>query len=78
MDNSRFEEQEFDSKFNGRTVLRIIGLARSHWVLLAGFLTLVLISSTTEAFFPYLVKLIIDRGVIVEVGPFSIGRSWSM
>ena len=64
MDNTQFEEEEFDAKFNGKTVLRIIGLTRNHRMLLFGFLSLILVTSVVEAFFPYLTKLIIDRGVV--------------
>jgi hypothetical protein len=33
-----FEEEEFESQFNGKTFLRILGLTKPHWKILAGFL----------------------------------------
>ncbi len=59
-----FEEEEFDSRFNGKTVLRIIGLAKPHWPLLVGFIGLIGVTSVTESLFTYIVKLIIDRGIV--------------
>jgi ATP-binding cassette, subfamily B, bacterial len=59
-----YEEEEFGAKWNGTTVWRIIRLTGKHWKLLVGFLCLIATTSITESSFTYLVKLIIDRGIV--------------
>ena len=38
MSEQYFEEEEFESQFNGQTVLRILKQATPHWPMLVGFL----------------------------------------
>ena len=64
MADIRFEEEEFDAKFNGRTVLRIVRLTGKHWLLLVGFLSCVALTSLADSFINYLLKHIIDRGIV--------------
>ena len=45
MSGDYFEEEEFASKFSGKTFLRILGLIKPHWKILAGFLTTILFVS---------------------------------
>ena len=59
-----FEEEEFETQFNGQTVLRILKQARPHWPMLAGFLTLIALVSLVDATFTYLSKLIIDNAIL--------------
>jgi ATP-binding cassette subfamily B protein len=59
-----FEEEEFDTTFNGRTVLRIVGQALNHWKWLVGFLVCIGLFSSSESFLTYVVKLVIDEGII--------------
>ena len=35
-----FDEEEFQTEFNGRTVLRILAQAKPHWQMLVGFLVM--------------------------------------
>lgn len=58
-----YDEEEFASKFDGQIFLRILGLARPHWKWVAGFLTLVLLVSSIDAYFTYLTKRILDEGI---------------
>lgn len=64
MAEMHFEEEEFDAKFNAHTVLRVIKLAGKHWKLLVGFIALIGMTSLTESTFNYLIKLVIDRGIV--------------
>jgi ATP-binding cassette subfamily B protein len=58
-----FEEEQFDAKFNGKTVLRIIGLAKSRWGLLVGFLVFIGITSVVESTYTFLIKKAVDEGI---------------
>ncbi|MBZ0302046.1 MAG: ABC transporter ATP-binding protein/permease [Anaerolineae bacterium] len=63
-DNSYFDEEEFDSKFDGRTLVRIFGLVRPHWKWVAGFLLAVATVSILESYFTLLTKRIIDEAIM--------------
>jgi ATP-binding cassette subfamily B protein len=63
-DNSYFDEEEFDSKFDGRTLVRIFGLVRPHWKWVAGFLFAIATVSTLESLFTLQTKRIIDEAII--------------
>lgn len=65
-DNSYFDEEEFDSKFDGRTLIRIFGLVRPHWRWVAGFLVAVGTVSVLESYFTLLTKRIIDEAIIPQ------------
>ena len=67
-----YEEEEFDAKFNGRTILRIVGLAKSRWRLLVGFLVLIMTTSVCESVVTYLIKHAVDNGVLAgDLGLFG-------
>ena len=72
MSANYFEEEEFETKFSGKVFLRIIGLARPHWKLLAGFLTTILLVSSIDSLFTYISKLIIDQGITAHDLPALI------
>ncbi len=59
-----FEEEDFQTRFSGRTFRRILGLTRPHWKWVAGFLTTIMLVSCLDAFFTYLGKQIIDIGIV--------------
>lgn len=69
MSDAYFEEEEFETQFNGRTVLRILAQARPHWRWLAGFLIAISLASLIDSYFTYLSKLIIDEGIVVGDQP---------
>ncbi len=59
-----FEEEDFQTRFSGRTFRRILGLTRPHWKWVAGFLTTIMLVSCLDAFFTYLGTQIIDIGIV--------------
>lgn len=61
-----YEEEEFQSHFNGRTLLRIFGQALPHWRWVVGFVIAVACVSSVESLMTYLSKLIIDEGIIPQ------------
>jgi ATP-binding cassette, subfamily B, bacterial len=63
-DEFEFEEEEFSTQFNGRTVLRILAQTRPHWRWLVGFLLAIALVSTLDSFFTFLSKRIIDEGIL--------------
>lgn len=64
-----YEEEEFTTRFNGKTLRRVVGLTRPHirWVI--GFLATVLTVSALDSIFTYLSKQIIDLGIIAQDKP---------
>ncbi|PID85614.1 MAG: ABC transporter [Chloroflexi bacterium] len=63
-DEYRFEEEEFESQFNGKTVLRILRQGWHHWPLMAIFLLSISMVSTLDSYFTFLSKRIMDEGII--------------
>jgi ATP-binding cassette subfamily B protein len=59
-----FEEEEFTTQFNGRTILRILSQVRPHWKWVAGFLISIGIVSFQEAYIKILSMRIIDDGIM--------------
>ena len=59
-----FQEEDFTTQFNGRTMLRILSLTRAHWPWLVGFLIGIAMVSGLDSFFTYLSKLIVDDGIL--------------
>lgn len=64
-DEYRFEEEEFTTSFNGRTLVRILGLSRPHWYIVAGFVIAIGFVSVIEAYMTLLGARIIDEGILV-------------
>jgi len=59
-----FEEEEFETQYNGKTMLRILGLIRPHMKFAVGFLIAVLLVAVTDSLFTFVSKQIIDKGII--------------
>jgi ATP-binding cassette, subfamily B, bacterial len=59
-----FEEEEFSTEFDGRTVLRILGLIKRHWTWIIGFLAMIMLVSVLDSYFTFLSKRIIDEGIV--------------
>src|SRR5690606_38549660 len=66
MDDYEFEEEEFTTQFNGRTVARVLALTRPHWIFLLGFLLLIAGTSFLDSYFTFLSKRIIDEGIVAQ------------
>lgn len=62
-DYNEFQEEEFSTKFNGRTILRILAQLKPHWPWVLGFLFAITLVSGLDSYFTYLNKRIIDEGV---------------
>ena len=62
--SSEYEEEEFDSSLNSRTILRILAQMKPHWHWLAGFSGLHLDRLLHRCVFTYLGKQIIDVAII--------------
>ncbi len=63
-DQHTFDEEEFKTSFNGRTLLRILRQLRPHWRWTLGFVLAVGLVSSMDAVFTYLSKLIIDTVIV--------------
>jgi len=67
-----FEEEEFQSKFNGQTFRRIVGLITPHWKWVLGFVITIMGVSSLDSLFTYLSKRIIDEGIVARNAPVLI------
>ena len=61
-----FEEEEFDTQFNGQLFLRIIKLARPHWQWMVLFLLAICSAAILDATFTYLSKRLIDDAIVPQ------------
>jgi len=64
MSDTYFEEEEFTTQFNGRTVARILTQTFPYWHWVTGFLLTVIVVSFLDGYFTYLSKQIIDYGIV--------------
>ncbi len=64
MTDFEFEEEEFTTQFNGRTVLRILAQTKPHWKWVVGFMLTIGVVSALDSFFTFLSKRIIDEGIV--------------
>ncbi len=62
--DEQLDEEEFDSSFDGRTVLRILGAALGRAPLFFGFVAFVITVSILESYGTYITKLVIDEGML--------------
>ena len=53
-----FEEEEFSTQFNGRTLARILEQVKPHWPWVVGFLLAITLISILDSYFTYLNKRI--------------------
>jgi ATP-binding cassette subfamily B protein len=65
MSHYDFEEEEFTTEFNGRTILRILKQALPHWPWLVGFMLAITFVSAMGSYFTYLSKRIVDDAIAV-------------
>ncbi len=64
MSDYEFEEEEFTTQFNGKTILRILAQAKPHWRWLVGFVLAIAAVSVADSFVNYLKKGIVDDGIL--------------
>ena len=60
------EEEDFQTKFTGKTFYRILGLTKPHWKWVVGFLVSIASVSVLDSFFTFLSKRIIDEGIVAR------------
>jgi ATP-binding cassette subfamily B protein len=66
MSDQYFEEEEFNTQFNGKTVLRILAQTRPYWQWVLGFLVTVILVSFLDGYFTFLNKQIVDDGILAR------------
>ncbi|MEZ4644613.1 MAG: ABC transporter ATP-binding protein [Chloroflexota bacterium] len=66
MTDTFFEEEEFQTQFNGRTVVRILQQAMPYWPMLLGFLATITLVSFQDSIFTYITKRIVDDAIIAR------------
>jgi len=64
MPDTYFEEEEFESQFNGKTVIRILAQTKPHWRWVVGFLIAIMLTSFLDGYFTYLSKRIVDEAIV--------------
>ncbi len=64
MSDTRFREEEFTTKFNGKTVLRILSTLKPYRKTVIVFIISIAIIAFLDSYFTYLSKRIVDEGVI--------------
>jgi ATP-binding cassette subfamily B protein len=66
MSEQYFEEEEFTTQYNGKTVLRILAQTRPHWRWVVTFLVTVLLVAFMDGYFTFLSMRIIDEGIVAQ------------
>lgn len=64
------EEEQFDARFSGQTIRRLIGLLRPYTVWVVGFLATAITVSGLDSYFTYLSALMVDEGIS--------GKNWPL
>ncbi len=60
------EEEEYTSQLTAPVFKRILGLLKPHWKWVLGFLITIALTSSTDAYFTYLNKNIVDTGITMK------------
>ena len=63
-EHEQFEEEEFDTEFNGQTVARILRQGLVHWPLMFGYLFSMVLTAFMDGYLTFLSKRIIDEGIL--------------
>ena len=58
-----FEEDEYTSQLTTPVLRRILGLIKPHWKWALGFFVAIALTSTTDAYFTFINKQIVDQGI---------------
>ena len=66
MSGEYFEEEEFEGKYDRKTLRRILGLTLPHWKYLVTFLCSIMLVAALDSVFTYLSKLMIDDGIVAK------------
>ncbi len=65
-DEHRFEEEDFTSKVNTSTLMRLLIQLKPYWRWVVGFLVSIMIVSLLESYFTYLTKRLVDEGLLAD------------
>ena len=60
------EEEEYTSQLTAPVFKRIVSLLRPHWKWVVGFFITIALTSSTDAYFTFLNKDIVDKGIVLE------------
>lgn len=60
------EEEEFEAKFNGKVMLRLLGLLKNHWPMMAGVIISIAATAGIDSLFTYLSSLLVDKGILAN------------
>ncbi len=66
MPDNYFDEEEFETRFNSKTLVRILKLTLPHLKWVIGFLLTIAVVAGLDSIGTYLVKLVIDDGILAE------------
>ncbi len=66
MSDDYFEEEDFQTKFSGHTLRRILSLTRPHIKWVIGFLVAIAVVSALDSYFTFLSKRVIDEGIVAK------------
>ena len=66
MSHAEFEEEEFNTQFSGKIVLRILAQTIPHWRWLAGFLAAIVVVALMDSYLNFLKKGIVDDGIVTR------------
>ena len=66
MSINTYDEEEYESKFDNQIFLRILSLTKPHWKMLVGFLVTIMFVAALDAYFTFLTKQIIDKGILAN------------
>jgi ATP-binding cassette subfamily B protein len=64
MSDEYFEEEDFQTKFTGKTFHRIVALTKPYWKWVLGFIIAIATVSALDSYFTFLSKRIIDEGIV--------------
>lgn len=59
-----FEEEEFATEFNGKTILRLLAQLKPHWLLMSGVGISIVTVALSDNVFTLLNKQLIDKGIV--------------
>lgn len=64
MSDEYLEEEDFQTKFTGKTFRRLMGLTKSHWKWVVGFVFSIAAVAGLDSFSTYLTKRMVDEGIV--------------
>ncbi|WP_374686973.1 ABC transporter ATP-binding protein [Promineifilum sp.] len=64
MEDEYFEEEDFNTRFSGRTVTRILQQVVPYWKMVIGFLGLVVLITLADSIFTYFGKQLVDNAIL--------------